>query len=273
MSEADGRRRMNGSVDNDIELRAWQLERRDVDRIIYYFIKHSTIERFRPFIAELGPPVSEAELGVLGRKFRPWVRAWVTNKVPDRYYESEFQKHLRTARKMIVGMLGKRRSAALLSWAKYCWPYYTRFPGEGTWDGLLYHLFYFGKTHAKVPPQLFRGRSLRARIEELYTKFEREKTDFQKRLKRHLRTAGPLSQWEQFLAQEGMRKYFKDPYQIIQAHEHLAFCKFWRRLNADLSASEFALLKDWLIRESERSVFSAAGLDAVNCKCLSLVKQ
>lgn len=265
---------MKESPDDEIELRAWQLERRDVDRIIYNFLLHSTIDRFRPYIVELRPPLSEAELDLLGRKFRSWVRDWVTKKVPDKAYESALQKHVRTAKEMLVEHFGKDRSAALLRWAKYCWPYYIGFPGEGTWDGLLYHLIYYSKRHARLPHQLFRGRSLRERVEQLYLEFDRAKYDFERRLKRHLKSSEPFSKWEQFLAQQAsMRKYLKDPYRIVEAYEHLAFCKLWRKLNKDLSPSEFALVRDWLMREAEGSMFSAKSLDAVNCKCLSLVEQ
>lgn len=106
---------MRESPDDETELRAWQLEPRDVDRIIYTFLLHSTIDRFPPYIVELRPPLSEAELDLLGRKFRSWVRDWVTKRVPDKAYESAFQKHVRTAKQVLVEMLGKDRSAVLLS--------------------------------------------------------------------------------------------------------------------------------------------------------------
>ena len=265
---------MQKSSDSEPEISAWQLERRDVDRMIYGFLLHTTVERYRPCIFELRPPISQNELALIGRRLRPWVRDWLSKAVPPKSYELEFGKHIRTAKNLLLEILAKDRSTHLLRWLKYCWPYYIGFPGEGTWAGLLYHLCYFEKRYARLPSQLFRGRALRERVEHFYLEFERSKDDFERRLKRHSRSPNPATKWERFLAQDvAMRKYLKDPYRIAEAYEHLAFCKLWKRLNAELSMNELKVLKDWLIHEAEGSIFSAVSLDAVNCKCLSFYKE
>jgi hypothetical protein len=250
------------------ELSAFRLNKHEIEHTLYTLLEHITVERFHPFLLEAGVPLSPVELSALAGELRPWVRSWLKSEVRGRSYESALSKHIRQAKEIISSILGKQKLARFLRWTRYCWPYYHGFPGEPPWDGLLFHLVYYTKTRARLPRALYRGGTIRKRVEHLYRRYDKEKTNFERRLKAHMRAAVPLSEWEACLVNDlRVGGALKKPYKIILAHHHLAFCKFWEALHDALSQSDLEILREWANREAEISNYSSESLDVVDCTC------
>lgn len=251
-----------------------KLERYDLEHIFLEAAKYITADRVHPFLIEAGMPLSAKDLKLLSRMLRPWLQAWYKNTVKGKSYTQALHKHVQAAKSIMLTALGKQKKDQFLKWAEYCWPVGVAYPGDADWDDLLYHLVHYSKPMAKLPRPLYRNRDLRKRIEQLYILFEEEKKDFEKRLKRHMRTSAPPSEWEKFLRDEcNMRQEMKKPSQIMVVYNHLAFCRFWKSLNESLTPSDFAILKEWVTREAGNSYNQVENLDLVNCKCLSSLTQ
>jgi hypothetical protein len=256
------------------ELSAFKLNKHEIDQTLYNLLEHITVERFHPFLLEVGVPLSPVELSALAGELRPWVRSWLKSEVRGRSYESALSKHIRHSKEIISSILGKQKLARFLRWARQCWPYFHGFPGVPAWDSLLYHLVFYTKTCARLPRALYRGSTIRSFVDHLYRRYDKEKNDFEKRLKAHIRAAGPLSEWEVCLVNElKVGRALKKPYKIILAHHHQAFCKFWKALHDALSQSDLEILREWLNREAETSNYSSESLDVVDCACFSRRKR
>lgn len=249
------------------------LDRHSFDLAQLDLFKHVTIDRFHPLLIGAGMPVAAAQLKLLSRTLRPWVQTWCRVEVKGRSYESALRAHLQSARQLLVPVLDSRGTSAVQAWTRRCWPL-VGFPGDYPWVSLLYGLVHFKKTYTKLPRALYRNQPLRKQIESLYLTFEKETAGFQRRVKAQVRNKAAHSDWERFLVSMcHMREELKCPERIIQAHEHLTFCKFWRSLNEALTPSEFETLKEWISREAKTSFHKVELLDLVNCECLALARR
>jgi|GEM_PF-5511995 len=247
-------------------------DRHSFDLAQLHLFKHVTVDRFHPLLIEAGMPVVAAHLKLLSRTLRPWVQTWCRGEVKGRSYESALRAHLQSARQLLLPVLDSRGSSAVQAWTRRCWPL-VGFPGDYPWVSLLYGLVHFKKTYTKLPRALYRNQPLRKQIESLYLTFEEETAGFQRRVKTQLRNKAH-SDWERFLVSRcHMTEELKRPERIIQAHEHLMFCKFWRSLNGALTPSEFETLKQWISQEAKTSFHTVEQLDLVNCECLALARR
>lgn len=247
-----------------------EFDRHSLDLAELDLLKHVTVDRFHPLLVEAGMPVLHATLAQLSRTIRPWIRTWCDSEVKGSSYESALRKHLQSARQLLLPVLGSRGTSALKVWIRSCWPV-VGFPGDYTWSSLLYGLVHFKKSYTQLPRALYRNRPLRKEIESLYLTYEKEKAVFQRRVKVQPQSNSASVDWERFLVTTcHMKDELKRPERIIQAHEHVAFCKFWKNLNEALTSSEFETLKQWTKREAIGSFHSVEHLNLVNCECVRL---
>lgn len=254
-----------------IRLARRELDEQEVAYFHFGLLKHITIERFHPFLIEAGVPLTTASLEKIAPALHTWVLSWYEESAKGKWGPSHISKRIQQAKKILLPLLGKQMTTPLFKWSKNCWAVGPTFPGDDIWDSMLYHLVYFTKTYTRLPRELYRNRPLRNRIEDLYLDYEKEKESFEKRLKRHIKSFGPMSDWEKLLAHKcGWKAQLKTGFDIKYAHEHLAFCKFWKAFNEAITPPEFAILKEWMIREAEFSCYDPEHLDLVNCKCLPL---
>ena len=89
------------------ELSTFKLNKHEIEHTLYTLLEHITVERFHPFLLEVGVPLSPVELSALAGELRPWIRSWLKSEVRGRSYESALSK-LRISGRLVVA--ASRRS-------------------------------------------------------------------------------------------------------------------------------------------------------------------